>query len=135
VHGQLAVDITSNNCPSPVGLCTQGVMKGAGRLDGTSFFTGVGVAPAAGMPSALPGTMLSYTGTIQLTTAHGVVTFQDTGIFDVAGGRSTSLSTLVGGTGDFNGATGQLFTNATGSNGHLVATITGEMCYPDGDDY
>lgn len=129
INARLIADIVTDGCTSPVGLCTRGAMIGAGPLNGTTAFSGDSVSYAGGMPDTVPLTTLGYDGTYLITTDHGTVTFKDTGLFDTVNGRFASISTLVGGTGRFAGATGTAYTHGVGTS-HLEAQVDGEICYP-----
>ncbi|MFC4943042.1 hypothetical protein [Pseudonocardia sp. GCM10023141] len=132
VAGRFVVDVTTVDCASPVGMCTRGAITGAKPLNGTTSAVLTATAAGAGMPGVAPS-MLSYTSTWQLTTPHGTAVFSDIGIFDTAGGRTTSISTLVSGTGRLAGATGVVYLNGTGTT-HLDAEIRGQICLSGAGD-
>ena len=54
VHGTITSVRTTENCTSPVGVCTVGTITGAGRLDGATTFIALDAAPSAGMPPQEP---------------------------------------------------------------------------------
>src|SRR5689334_23258865 len=62
VHGHITTQITTENCNSPVLLCTTGTISGGGALNGATAFTTLGLAPGAGLTPLVPPSTLSYTG-------------------------------------------------------------------------
>ncbi len=127
VSGAIAASITTAGCASPVGLCTAGEFTGDGLLNGTTAFVADGLAVAAGMPVVVPPSTLSYSGHLTITTKKGTLTLIDTGIFDTAAGRFSSLDEEAGGTGPFAGATARLFIYGTGTS-DFESKVTGEVC-------
>jgi len=130
VSGAIAASITTAGCASPVGLCTAGEFTGDGLLNGTTAFVADGLAVSAGMPVVVPPSTLSYSGHLTITTRKGTLTLIDTGIFDTAAGRFSSLDEQAGGTGLFAGATARLFIYGTGTS-DFESTVTGEVCLGD----
>jgi hypothetical protein len=82
VHGTINSVFSSQNCTSPVGLCTVGTITGAGALDGTTTFTALGVAPSAGLPTVELAANLSYSGQLTIVTADGTLVTRDLGVLD-----------------------------------------------------
>jgi len=119
----------TTGCTSPVGLCTAGVYQGEWFLEGTTSFVADALAPSAGLPGAVEApTTLSYSGLLTITTPDGTLTTRDTGIFDTANGLFAARDLVVGGTGDFAGATGYIFWTGTGVT-EFDARSTGELCF------
>lgn len=117
-------------------LSTAGEITGGGRLNGTTAFTGDGLAPAAGVAPIVPESTASYTGVLVITTRHGTLSLRDVGIFDtdVAGGDGefTSRARVIDGTGRFAGATGILFFHGdTAEDFTFKADVSGEICPAD----
>src|SRR6266853_54682 len=54
VHGTIHSVFTTQNCISPVGLCTAGTITGAGPLDAATTFAALTIAPSAGLPAVEP---------------------------------------------------------------------------------
>jgi hypothetical protein len=73
VHGSTNSLITTQNCTSPVGLCSAGQVTGGGPLDGAFLFTAFDVAPSAGMPGVEPPANLSFSGQLTVTTKNGTL--------------------------------------------------------------
>jgi hypothetical protein len=61
-----------------------------------------------------------YNGTINIVTESGVIQMEENGIIDSMNRDWAGLSTISGGTGDFEGATGKLATLGNGGGGGLV---------------
>lgn len=130
VRAEIQSTFFAEGCESPVGLCTTGEITQGGILNGTTEFTALSVAPAAGMPGVEPDTTLSYAGLLRITTKHGMLLIRDVGVFDTARGVFSELDRITEGTERFFGATGTLFiygpANADGSG--FTGSIRGEVC-------
>lgn len=120
-------------CPtSPIGLCTSGTIEGNHGLHGSTSFTADSAAPGPGTAPNAAAT-ISYSGVLEIATAHGMLVTRDTGIFDQATGVFSSFDVVDSddSTGQYAGATGTLFTAGTTVNGQFVTTVvTGELCLP-----
>ena len=107
-------------CVSPVGICTHGTLTGG--LDATYDFV------ADTRSDAFP--IASLTGHSTITTDKGVLTGQDTSTLDVTTGAFTTTVDIVGGTGKYEGAEGQIV--ATGVfdfvTGSTAGTYVGTVC-------
>jgi hypothetical protein len=114
-----------DGCASPVGICTQGNIE-TGLLAGTTSFTVL----TANSPPDFPN-LLQYTGEFVITTENGVLTIQDSGVFDQANGAFFERDPIASGTGIFTNATGPLFsfgtqtTNPPGFDGFVVGLLCG----------
>jgi hypothetical protein len=130
VHGHITTQITAENCTSPVLLCTVGTITGGGMLNGASAFTTMGLAPGAGLSPLVPGTTLSYTGNLTLTTRRGTLSLTDIGILEQTTLRFTELDQVVGGTGEFEGKNGRWFISGfvTGGGTGFDGDIEGDIC-------
>ncbi len=117
-------------CLSPVGLCTAGEITRGGLLNGTTEFTALGIAVAAGMPGIEPDTTLSYHGVLTITTKHGTLEISDVGVFDQVTGVFSELDRVVSGTGRFETASGTLFIygDAFADGSGFTGSIAGEVC-------
>lgn len=135
IDAQIISSETTTGCTSPVGLCTAGKIDGNHGLNGTTFFTADSTAPG---PSTAPdpAATISYDGVVQITTDHGSLSTRETGIFDTStgnppGGFFSSFDLIIGGTGKFQGATGDLFIGGKTIAGQFVTTVlTGDLCLP-----
>lgn len=132
VHAQIISTPIFGCLTSPIGLCTSGTIEGNHGLRGSTFFTADSAAPGPATAHNAAAT-ISYSGVLEITTAHGVLVTRDTGIFDQASGIFSSYDVVDSddSTGRYAGATGTLFIGGTTVNGQFVTTvITGEICLP-----
>ncbi len=135
VHAHVQTAITTENCTSPVGLCTKGTIEG-GPFDSATTFLTLGAAPSAGMPGVEPAANLSYSGTFTAVQASGTFVASDLGVLDASRAVFTELSRSVSGTGRFANPTGTLVisgalvNNETGFDGFA----DGELCTDRDDD-
>ena len=130
VHGRIQSSFTTTNCTSPIGLCTEGMITGAGPLDSATTFLALDAAPSAGMPALEPAANLSYSGALIITTPRGTLVTHDLGVLDAATASFTEIERPASGTGVFANVTtvffisGALVNNGTGFDGELY----GELC-------
>jgi hypothetical protein len=138
VHGHYKANFTTVNCTAPSGLCATGSITGGGFLDSSALFVELDQAASAGMPASEPGTSVSYSGTLSITTHHGTLQLRDLGVVagPIGAASFTELERPVGGTGMFAHAShtffisGVLPNNSSGFDG----AISGELCgLGDGD--
>ena len=129
VRGELHAEVDRTDCGSPIRTCTRGVLAGPAPLAGTTALVGQAIAPAPGLPEGERPQIFSYTGLLTLAAEEGTLSFQETGVFDLAyeGGLFTARDAVVGGTGRFEGAAGHLFFNGRGVT-QFTAEFTGEIC-------
>jgi len=136
VHGRIQSSFTTTNCTSPVGLCTEGKITGAGPLDSATTFLALDVAPSAGMPAVEPSANLSYSGVLTINARRGTLVTHDLGVLDAATTSFTELERPASGTGIFTHASnvffisGAIVNNGTGFDGELF----GDLCTGDNDD-
>jgi hypothetical protein len=131
VAARIITKTTTENCTSPVLLCTKGTVFG-GPLSGASAFTTLGLAPGAGLSPIVPASTLSYTGDLQLKTAYGTLFLRDIGLIEQSTNRFTELDVITSGTGEFKGATGRWFISGaiTGGGTGFDGLIVGDICRP-----
>ena len=133
VSGQYREALAPDGCTSPVGLCidahdTDGPSQGTFSGTATSF---VGTAD-----SAATGVALFTTDTVADVDAwgrSGTLVIKNAGAFHSSGlGEIVDLQTIVGGTGDFAGATGALRASGTFDPvaGMGTSTYEGTVCVP-----
>jgi hypothetical protein len=133
VHGRIQSTFTSTDCTSPVGLCTEGAITGAGPLDGATTFLALDFAPSAGMPTVEPSANLSYSGVLTIKARRGTLVTHDLGVLDAATASFTEIERPASGTGIFTTVSsvffisGALVNNGTGFDGEL----SGELCTAD----
>lgn len=130
VHGTIHSLFTTQNCMSPVGLCTTGTITDAGPLDGTTNFTALAVAPSAGLPSVEPAANLSYSGQLTITASHGTLVTSDLGVLDASHLAFSEIERPAFGTGVFTNPgtsvffiSGSIVDNGQGFLGDLTGTV------------
>ncbi len=135
VHGTITSVFTTQNCTSPVGLCTVGSITGAGPLDGaTTSFLALLVAPSAGMPTVEPAVNLSYSGQLTIVTPNGTLVTRDLGVLDAAHSAFTEMERPASGTGVFASPGNNVFfiSGAVVDNGHgFQGNLSGVVCAND----
>jgi hypothetical protein len=134
VHGRIQSTFTTTNCTSPVGLCTAGMITGAGPLNAATTFLALDVAPSAGLPAVEPSANLSYSGVLTINARNGTLVANDLGVLDAPDLSFTELERpAASSTGIFSGAShvffisGAIVNNGTGFDGQ----ISGELCFND----
>ncbi|HUA19213.1 MAG TPA: hypothetical protein VMU80_28295 [Bryobacteraceae bacterium] len=130
VHGTIHSLFTTQNCTSPVGLCTTGTITDAGFLDGTTTFSALYVAPYAGLPSVEPAANLVYSGQLTITAKHGTFVINDLGVLDANHLAFSEMERPASGTGIFANPgnsvffiSGSLVDNGQGFLGELTGTV------------
>src|SRR5437868_4454877 len=73
VHGKTHSLFTTQDCTSPVGLCTAGAVTEGGPFDGATFFLALDVAPSAGLPALEPAANLVFSGQLTITGRGGTL--------------------------------------------------------------
>ena len=130
VHATINALFVTAGCTSPVGLCTAGQLSGSGILNGSTRFTALGIAPAAGITGIEPDTTLSYHGVLEVATRHGTLSISDIGVFDQAVGVYSEVDRITAGTGRFENATGTLFIHgdAFSDGSGFDGEVRGQIC-------
>lgn len=136
VHAEISARVTAEGCDSPVGFCTRGTLRGF--PGGTTAFRalGLGGAPVGESsivtPGAEPASTWSYRGDLTYTTPVGAIHIEDVGVLDTVRGAFSELQRVVGGTGAFAGATGELFSygHTTPAGDGFDGPVRGEICVP-----
>lgn len=125
VHGQLETTLNPVGCESPIGLCTEGQLTKAGLLNGTTRFVAMSATSVAGEVASL-----AYTGTLTVTTRHGVIVFTDVGVFDAMNLLYSEIDRATSGTGRWEGVTGTLFFSGPAYDGgaRFGGGFSGELC-------
>jgi hypothetical protein len=130
VSGHYTSSQTTVGCTSPTGICFTGQITHGGLLDSSALFIELDQAPSAGMPLTEPGTTVSYSGTLSITTDDGTLTVRDLGVIDGARLAFTEMERPVGGTGAFTNSSHTFFISGS-MNSNLTAfdgQIEGEIC-------
>lgn len=134
VHGTTSSLLTTENCTSPVALCTTGTITGGGKLDGAFFFLALDAAPSAGMPAVEPAANLSFSGQLTITAKEGTLVARDLGVLDAVNGFFTEVDRPVSGTGPFANPSHDFFISGTlnSAGDGFDGTLSGTLC-TDGD--
>jgi hypothetical protein len=130
VHGTIHSVFTTQNCASPVGLCTTGTITDAGLLDGSTTFTALDVAPYAGLPGVEAQANLSYSGQVTIVASNGTLVTKDLGVLDANHLAFTEIERPASGTGVFANPgnsvffiSGSIVDNGQGFQGDLTGTV------------
>jgi hypothetical protein len=109
-----------------VGFCTAGTFKGTHGFERTTSFSAVAFDPIPNDPLG----RLVVPGESPHTTKDGMLTVSDVSTFDVERGTLVGIGRIVGGTGEFAGATGDVFTNGRVSTdgASFTRTFVIELC-------
>lgn len=132
VHADLVETRSTVGCKPEHDTCFLGQVDGNHGLRGTTYFRG---EAAANFPSGAP-TFRSYVGDFEYTTATGTLTMREMGLSEPssnptpAGGVVNAFQRIVGGTGEYEGATGYLFVSGFNRSGNVVTTVHGQICIP-----
>ncbi len=118
---------------SPVGLCAPATAA-SGVLKGEKQFVFQGLAPGAGLTPLQPATVLSYSGPVTYHTRKGDLHLSAIGVLDQERLVFSEVQRVVGGTGHFAAATGNLFVSGNSPGPEptgavpFESRITGEIC-------
>ena len=127
------INTTLTSVADLAAFTTEGVIK-SGFLKGTTQFTGdpVSLSLITSVPSPpVEPLTFSYTGALTITTDKGTLTTRSVGVFEgVPFGLGSQFDRVVGGTGIFEGAKGNLFYNfeADDMGQAFVSAVSGEIC-------
>jgi len=120
--------LVTEGCPSPVGFCAAGTVRGDHGLQGTSFFSALAFDPIPHDPLArqvVPG-ISTY------TTDRGILTISDVSVLDSTRGTFAGTGRITAGTGRFAGASGDIFTfgRVLPDGVSFTTDVAGELCLP-----
>lgn len=116
----------TNDCESPIDLCATGSLRG--DLAGTSSFIGTSSTGTADTPTT--GVVL-LTGDNRIETNDGVLLTKDAIVLKTTGaGEFAEVDEIVGGSGEYEGASGTLTATGTFANGVGEGVLSGEVCVP-----
>lgn len=128
VRGSLVERAVTEDCLSPAGLCFAGTYRG--DIEGTFSGAASSILATADTPATSVSLFTSdSTITGKVKQWRGTLTIKNAGSFAAAGdGSIVDLQTIVGGTGQLSGATGQIrasgtFSFADGGRSHYVGTV------------
>ena len=121
---RVTLEATANSCGSAIGLCAKGNLFG--NVRGTSDFVGTSFLPT--VDTATTGVVV-VTGDNVIHTSRGDVQTKDSIVLSTVGkGEFAEVDTVVGGTGDYLGATGVVTATGTFLNGVGEGITLGEIC-------
>jgi hypothetical protein len=132
VRGHLEeTQVTGAGCTSPVGLCT--VAQMFGHLKGQARFTATAIIPSNDTP--LTGVVFVIGDTIvqdaRLGAKRGTLAIKNAAAFRTIGdGDLSDTQVIIGGTGDFIGASGSLRISGTFVAGSGSSSFEGTVCVP-----
>jgi len=132
IHADLVEDRSTTACKPGHAVCFLGEVDGNHGLRGTTYFRGD--SSAAGPSTGLQG-FISYSGAFEYTTDRGTLATRETGVTNTStglpqSGAVTAYQQIQDATGEFAGATGYFFVSGFSHSGHVVTTVTGEVCMP-----
>lgn len=119
------------DCSSPVGLCTIGQMSG--HLKGEARFTASAIIDSADTPATGVVFVIgdSIVADAQLGGKQGTLIIKNAAAFRTVGeGDLSDTQVIVGGTGDFLGATGSLRISGNFVGGSGTSRFEGAVCLP-----
>jgi hypothetical protein len=134
VRGTINSLFFTENCTSPIGLCTAGTITGAGPLDGSTTFIALGAAPSAGMSGVEPAANLSYSGQLTIVARRGTMVTSDLGVLDAAHLAFTEMERPTSGTGVFANPGNSVFfiSGSIVDNGQgFLGDLSGIVCADD----
>lgn len=125
LHGWFEVQITGGpDCESPIDLC--GTVKWQGSLRADSAFIATSLITTDDTPAT---GVVVVTGDNVLVTTDGEIFTKDA-ILLAATGEFTEIDTVVGGTGEFAGATGSIIATGFSTGPEAEGSFVGEICWP-----
>lgn len=120
----------TQGCNPGLSVCFLGEVEGNHGLRGTTHFRGD--SGAAGPATGSAG-FISYSGPFQYRTATGNIDMRETGVTNTSSGLPqsgavTAYQQVVGGSGEYQGATGYLFVSGRNVGGVISTRVFGELC-------
>jgi hypothetical protein len=123
--------VTGPACSSPVGLCTVALFHG--QLKGQARFVATGITPSADTPATGVVFVIGDTSVVDARLGHrrGTLSIKNAAAYRTVGdGDLSDSQVIVGGTGDFAGASGSLRISGTFLAGAGTASYEGSVCMP-----
>lgn len=127
VHSHLFIEAEAvPTCGSPIGLCATATLMGS--LKATTEFVGTSFQTTVDTPDTA---VVLLTGDNTFHTTGGDFFTKDAIVLSTVGnGEFAEVDTVIGGTGEWAGATGNLTATGTFVNGIGEGIIEGEICTP-----
>ncbi|HEU5103450.1 MAG TPA: hypothetical protein VFU22_30725 [Roseiflexaceae bacterium] len=117
--------IAAPDCLSTVGLCANGSYTGS--LNGSSLFIGSSLIPTVDTPTT---SVVLLTGDNTIQTGNGTLLTKDAIVLRTTGaGEFAEVDTIVGGTGEWAGASGQIIGSGTFTAAGGEGEYHGEVCW------
>ena len=127
VHSHLFLEATAPTCGSAIDLCAKATLRG-GTLRAETEFVGTSFLPTVDTPTSA---VVVLTGDNTFHTRQGDFYTKDAIVLSTVGaGEFAEVDTVIGGTGEWAGATGTLTATGTFANGVGEGVIQGEICVP-----
>jgi hypothetical protein len=127
IHADLVEVSATQGCNPGLASCFLGEVDGNHGLRGTTHFA----ADSARLGPATSPSFISYSGPFEYRTADGNIDMRETGVTtNGSDGVVTAYQQIVGGTGQFAGATGYFFVSGHKGGGMVTTFIDGEICHP-----
>ena len=123
--------LTGPGCTSPVGLCT--VAQMFGQLKGQAHFSATEFIQSADTPTTGVIFVIGDTTVVnaRLGSKRGTLAIKNAAAFRTVGdGDLSDTQVIIGGTGDFIGASGSLRISGTFVAGSGTASFEGTVCVP-----
>jgi hypothetical protein len=120
--------VSGADCASPIGLCAAGQLYGG--IKGELNLVATSLAPTQDTP--VTG-VFTYTGDDVIKTKTGDIYTKDAGVLNLtpnSTGDDMSIATIIGGTGEYAGATGSLRIYGTFSETGGEFNYEGQICTP-----
>ncbi len=127
IRGFVSVEFTSENCTSPVGLCTKGKLWGDPLFQGETSYVVEKVAGSSEDPTTKNS--LTYSGTMKINTRLGEVTVTDLGLMDNNNKLISSQSRTLSGIGKMKGLSGAFFTIGKANEKGFASEVHGIACF------
>jgi hypothetical protein len=127
INGKLTLQaLPSSTCSSAISLCASASLSG--DLAGTSAFTGTSQAPTVDTSTT---SVILLTGDNSIHTSGGTLLTKDAIVLQTTGdGNFGEVDTVIGGSGEWAGATGTFRAQGTFAGGSGQGDYVGEICTP-----
>lgn len=127
INGKLTLQaLPISSCSSAINLCASATLSG--DLAGVSSFTGTSQAATADTPTT---SVILLTGDNAIHTSGGTLLTKDAIVLQTIGaGNFGEVDTVVGGSGEWAGATGTFRAQGTFAGGIGQGDYVGEICTP-----
>ena len=131
IHADLIELRATTGCNPGLSSCFLGEVSGNHGLRGTTHFRAD--SGAAGPATGLAG-FVSYSGPFQYRTAGGTLDMREVGVSNTGtgapqSGAVTAYQQVLGGSGEYAGATGHLFVSGRNVAGVIETVVFGELCF------